>query len=323
MAVTLANMVEVYGGAIGSYDVLPAANDGIMDVIKRYLQIRPDTFYDFATHVTFTDKYAIPATLGIDAVRNPIQDRKRCRYVHPTWKKSVIDTGSIHYATADSPVWTFVDDADGEADVIVPTTLTALTGSSIASFPSHLLYAWALFTAQGLTQLKISAAIEALIAESISDLTISTSFPTDIGSAAIAIPAVPDFIPATPTFPDMSSYFTVSTNFITNEWDESLASAKLQEIQTRLQDYMSELDGIMKEWNADITEYSKTNERYQVALSRYQADINKEVAQYQANLQAYSSTLQTLSAKIQTLFARLSSLREMYLACFPQPGVQK
>ncbi len=326
MALTLGARIENYSGAIGSYEAIPAMHGSILEITKRVISRRPDTFFDFAAQTSFTDEIAIPSTLGIDAIRYPSQKNYMCRFLPPELYFRAVKSTSIYLATTTDPVWTYHDsklkvfpitgDAVGKAELITADQAIAASDLTITKFPDYLLEPWAKKCACSILSAKIHTEITALKALALTALTINTTFPADELTNAIGIQIKPSFLPtggsALAPLASLATYLDAIGTYTDTEWDETLASSKANEVQARIQDYLSRLDGQLKDWNAKMTEYQASDGRYSMALQRYQLEIGNLVTKHQSDVQDYGSKSQVYMQTLQALINQYQMVMASY-----------
>lgn len=300
--------------------IYPAVYDVVVNVLARNRL----KFSSFSDMVTFTDKYTLPLGLGRVAVRNVFKKNRPCRWLADDKYYDVTDTSSIHYAQTFDPAVLIHDgglycfpltgDADGEAEII-DYTAQALTGAStaISNFPDYLEDTVAANIAMRCLIADIAGIASTVSGVNIPTLTISTQFPQDENGDDVDILAPANLLPIGLDEMDITEDFSTTiseiSSFINTDWDESLAGAKVAELNGRIQNYLTQLDGKLKKWNAEFQEYTANSNRYQFGLQRYQAEINKLVADFGGDLQAANATIQKALGPMAALSGSYQALK--------------
>jgi len=116
-----------------------------------------------------------------------------------------------------------------------------------------------------------------------------TAVPPDVPAQTTSLPTYEE---ADASISDGSIEAEISKlqDYIEDEEDVELATAKVAEINTRFQRASEEFNNKIKQWQ---TENSGESQRYQAEVQEYQADVGAQVQEYTQKLQHYSTELNT------------------------------
>jgi len=170
------------------------------------------------------------------------------------------------------------------------TSIDSALDANVPVFITATISAASTYTGSAPTYIKPTVSLGT--APTISNLSI-TAVPPDVPAQATTLPT---YEAASASVSDGSIEAEISKlqDYIEDEEDIGLATAKVAEINMRFQRASEEFNNEIKKWQ---TENSGELQRYQAEVSEYQAEINAEVQEYQQNL---AGDIQVWQAERQT-----------------------
>ena len=113
-----------------------------------------------------------------------------------------------------------------------------------------------------------------------------------------------------------TSTIAEANNFIDNDEDTELATAKLSEAQHTINDANLRIQNELNEYRQEIDDYTQKISKYQADLGSYNADVGKEVQEFSNNLTRYG-------AEYKWWQSQLGKLQHQYDFAFSQGAAPK
>jgi len=246
------------------------------------------------------------------------------------------DSGSIHYATSNSPIHYF----KGSVLYMLPAPTSSYkaellgfdypsvlhSAEDIDKFPNNAEYAVVIGASCSVLMNLMSVAREDIpSALSISNLFITSESPDVPSISAQSV----SFSAGAPTYTKPSQDFDVTQlqEFLEVQEDSELSQIQLGRLQHELGEYQADIQNELNEFNKETTAYqaqlqiaiqnaqltstddAQKLQLYSAEVQDFQASVSKEVQQYQSNL---AQETQELGANIQIIQANLQALGSQY-----------
>ena len=281
--------------------------DGVVDVVNRIIEIKPEEIPKFSTTTNAADSVVKTGKiLSIMREHDSTSILRPCTQINPSLRYEATDADSLHYRSKYNPAfyeWNGLircvpEASSGNNDIVVTQVHydTGLINSdnyqagAIDNFPVEYEYLVALYAAIQSLHCKMS----------------NTSI------TALSVIAVPPDAPATPNFTYDSAAATTAialatttiaeaNNFIDNDEDTELATAKLSEAQHTINDANLRITQELNVTKNAVDEYSNKLTKYQAELSNYNSDVTKEIQEFTQNLARQTTEYKWMEGQLRKL----------------------
>jgi hypothetical protein len=320
-------------------------NDGMKDVVNRYMIINPKMLSMLSAEqtpiVNSGGSNVVDSTLIVSVRRG----EKIATEISPFDRFDAKSTTSLKRATNDHPKYYVLNGVlyvlpnpentsgnKGYVDVVTYTDVTNLASSTISDFPKEWYRLPVLY-----------ASIKVLHERMVS---YSAQLPSDIVLPVVPVmssfpvapvdPEIPVFIANTVSMPSAPTYSSVSyvapvmesldfvklKFYIETEEDPELAASQVQKINAKVQKFQTESNASLQEYQSNmqnqLNEFNEANSKYQAEMQKAvqdaQSSNQKEVQEYSSKIQRHGQAIANYQAKVGKAIQEYSSQLQTYQA---------